>query len=280
MLQDDSLISADKIMDSLSDEDIKEKICDTIVTRERTSGKTICDNEALRKNAYTYYDSSIESILYFDIRDLNYWLWMHLLVCLFFIGESLILTYFDIYKIFTFLTLSIVFALFIFYFILLISKNKKQAIKLFRNSVLIIATTIFILHFGIVLVDGCDKSIFFPGLLLLASTILGLPRDSGKHPINKINIISFFIVILLIILILSPLYPPFSEKISLFCQKNTNFLLSGLNNTFNQTDLYWTPNRTATPSICISIWILLISSAITIILRTIGSKPIHKNKLE
>lgn len=232
-------------------------------------------NEASLPNSMTLeekndiYTSTIKSLLYFDIRDLEYWLWMHLLVCLFFIGETAILSFYGIYSHITVITLCFVFCQFIFYFYLMIKKDKKRSMKLFQDSTIVIAFFIYILHFIVVWIDGLNKSIFFPGLLMLTSTILGLPRDSGKKNINKekrrfsfkecprkllkqkLDIFTYFIPLLsLLILILS-----------------------------------WRQNHTTKPSfinsqdqiiqsIIISIWILIISTVISIILRKKGSKHI------
>lgn len=251
--KDDTLFNADEVINSLSNDKIKSSICD-IIAEKIVSENTIYNTNETKTKAKNDYDSIIEDIRYFDIRDFQYWVWMHCLVCLFFIGEALILSWFNLYHRFIFATLLIVFGLLLFYLYVFLCKNKP--IIMFRNSTTIIALIIFFLHYSVVFVDGGNKSIFLPGLLLLTTTILGLPRDNRN---KRLNIYSIIISLLVIAVYLIP----------------TKFFANiAANNILDQNQI--AEEKENLLGIGISVWILFASICVTLILRKIGAKKIIK----
>ena len=247
--KDDILFHADEILGLLPDNDIKKNICDKIVNNKIKKNPIYNTNETKDKAKKDYdlliKDILIKDIRYFDIRDFKYWVWMHAFVCIFFIVEALIMSLFDMYRTFINFTLAFIFLLVVSYLYILVWSNKP--ISLFRNSTSFIALGIFVLHYMLVLFNGCSKSIFLPGLLLLTTTILGLPRDNR----NAFNNISGVIISAL--------------TIAIFFMPATIFN----NHNIDQTQVV-----EEKLGLWVSVWILVISILITIRLRYIGSKKI------
>ena len=242
--KDDILFHADDILGLLPDNDIKKNICDKIAD-DIIEKNPIYNTKETKDKAKEDYDLLIKDIRYFDIRDFKYWVWMHAFVCIFFIVEARIMSLFDMYRTFINFTLAFIFLLLVFYLYVLVWSNKP--ISLFRNSTPFIALGIFVLHYMLVLFNGCSKSIFLPGLLLLTTTILGLPRDNR----NAFNNISGVIISVLTIAI-------FFMPATIF----NNHIVDQPQVAEEKLGLY------------VSVWILVISILITIILRLIGSKKI------
>lgn len=286
-------VDVDLVVESLANQDIKENICQHIADRayedsifsRRNKGEqenhTSFIKECCKDYVKNNYIGAISRLRYFDLSDNRYRTIIRGVVLLFLIVELLIINLCleggikDLQLIRCFYTFTLVFlcCLVVYYtWLWIIAWNetlltKKRCYKRMVNwlityDIVIMAISIFLLHFFLVVFSGGITSPFWGGLLFLSGTILGLPRDGQKKLKSGPNFTSIFIILGVMLFYLAH-----------FLSKGTlEMQLMSFWGKFNFSDLpqslyHW-----------LSFSIFIIGTSLALLLRLFGAKSINLNQ--